>query len=333
MKDEEIRRLQEGLGPDCQLMETHISWVLLHGDLAWKIKKPVHFTFLDFSTIARRRHFCERELALNRRFSPDIYLGISEIRRKGGRLRLDTAEGRLLDHAVRMRRLDQARRMDILLRTGEVDHKDMVRLAEVLAEFHRNARSCADGHDADQLEREFRDIEGVIPWMARALGAETVQPLRQSLGLAATAIHALAQRLQWRLKAGFTRDGHGDLHSRNIFLDGAPRLFDCLEFDDRLRQVDLLAEIAFLGADLQSYGREDLWQVFLDAYQARLPVVFDDTDHALLQWYLWYRANVRLKIRCLDIQGQAEPDLTGLEPALDSYAHFASAHGQHWPGL
>lgn len=332
MKDEEIRQLQTQLGPDCQLMETHISWVLLQGELAWKIKKPVRFAFLDFSTPALRRHFCERELELNRRFSPDIYLGLSEIRLKDRCFRLDTPGGRLVDHAVRMRRLDQARRMDILVRAGKVGPEDMIRLAEVLAAFHRDAMVCTDGHDATRLEREFRDIESVIPWLAGLLGADTGRRLRASLDLAANAIHALAPRLERRLAMGFTRDGHGDLHCRNIFLDGEPRLFDCLEFDDRLRQVDLLAEIAFLGADLQSLGREDLWQAFLDAYQAMIPVLSDEPDQALLRWYLWYRANVRLKICCLDMSQHPAPDPAILHAALQGYEHYARDHSQRGQG-
>jgi uncharacterized protein len=322
MKDEAIQRLLDGLGTEARLIETHISWVLLHRDRAWKIKKPVRFAFLDFSTLAQRAHFCRRELELNRRFSPDIYLGLSTVRLQGGRPGLDLPTGRLLDYAVRMRRMDQDQRLDLVVQRGQAGPDLMRRLAAMLTGFHRKAEVIRQGHDAAMLETEFRDLATVIPFLQGLFGAATGRSLRGSLDQSAVILAGQAERLAWRLDQGFTRDGHGDLHCRNIFLEGEPRLFDCLEFDDRLRQVDLLAELAFLGADLQGFGRPDLWDIFMAAYQSELPLLFTDQDHALLRWYLWYRANVRLKVLSLAQRRKDHPDRMALQSALELYDGF-----------
>jgi len=327
MKDETVHRLMEQLGPEARRMETHISWVLLHGDLAWKIKKPVRFAFLDFSTLEKRAHYCRRELTLNRRFSPDIYLGLSTVRLLRGRIGLDLPGGRLLDYAVRMRRMDEDLRLDLKVQRGQAGPEAMRLLARTLAGFHRKARVVRRGHDVAMLDTEFRDLRSVIPFLARLFGPGAGSDLLASLDRSAGILASLSDRLSWRLAQGYTRDGHGDLHCRNIFLDEVPHLFDCLEFDDRLRQVDLLAELAFLGADLQGFGRADLWEVFLDTYQAELPLIFNPRDQDLLRWYLWYRANVRLKVLALSQQRKPEPDRKALRAALDLYSLFGRMQG------
>lgn len=332
MTAQEIHQLQQTLDPLSAPIETHISWILFRDREAFKIKKPVALGFLDFSTLNRRRFFCARELELNRRFSPEVYLDLIPVQRLAtGQLCLGGTAGQTIDYAVHMRRLEQHNQMDERLHQRSVSPGDMQALADVLARFHQQAPILSTGPGAVQLEADFRDLEQVFPTLHQLLGPESHDLAIESLDHAAKLILRLQPRIEWRISHGFVRDGHGDLHCRNIFLGNTPILFDCLEFSDALRQADLLCEIAFLGADLHAFGRDDLWQAFLQAYQAALPVLFTPEDHALLRWFLWYRAGVRLKVTAIQSAQHPHSDQKALKAAWRNYGHFTRLNAQKTP--
>ena len=311
----------------CSLKETHISWVILGPDLVYKIRKPIRYPFLDFSTLEKRKADCEKELVLNRRFSPEIYLSVIPIRKDNQQFQLGGDDGEVVDYAVVMKRLDNHRQLDELLRKQQVTAAHMEELAITLATFHHSAERIYSGGGSHLLWLDFADLLKVESVVQAHLGDAEAAHLRASARHAHQVIQGLGPRVEERLQLGFTRDVHGDLHSRNIFLLEKPVLFDCLEFNDHLRQVDLLSEIAFLGMDLHAFDREDLWKVFLETYQKELPVLLERQDHQLLNWYRWYRANVRLKVNALRALQDPDGDAQMLKKSWDEYLFFAFESG------
>lgn len=270
------------------LHETHVGLVVLCGDRAYKAKKPVRTDFLDFGTPVLRRAALARELELNRRLAPDVYLGLGELTGPDG-----PAEPVLV-----MRRMPAERRLSTLVRSGEPVDGPLRDLARLLAAFHaradRSVAIAADG-DRDALTRRWADnLDQLAPFRDRILGAATVD------GLARLSGRFLAGRgplFAARVAGGHVVDGHGDLIADDVFcLDDGPRVLDCLEFDDHLRHVDVLDDAAFLAMDLERLGRPDLAELFLEAYAE---FSGDPAPPALVHHYVAYRAVVRAKVACL----------------------------------
>lgn len=320
MNEAHIRQLLHDLPGRASLIETHISWVLLTDKRVYKIRKPIRYAFLDFSTLEQRRLDCDKEVRLNRRTSPQIYLGVVPVRLGSDGVRLGVGPGEVIDHAVEMVRMPAERQMNLLVRERNVDETDMRQLARYLATFHTAAPTVDTPVSAHGLWLDVADVLKVEPLTEELLGKEAAYQLRERVRQANVRLHRLNDRIQYRHQNGWTRDVHGDLHTRNIFLLPEPVLFDCLEFNDHLRQIDLLNEIAFLGMDLGALGRTDLWEAFLAAYLEELPVIEDDQDRELLRFYMGYRANIRFKVAMLRVmQSPDQLDLNGLK---ESFAHF-----------
>jgi hypothetical protein len=275
-----------------QLVETHISWVFLTGSFAYKIKKPVRFDFLDFSTRERRSHFCEEELRINRRFAPQLYLGLSRIVRTGEGLAVDR-DGELIEHAVRMQQFDRTEELDALLAAGAVEAAELAELGRRLAAAYE-AAPAADARHAD---------DGTLPQACRdnfaALRRTVADRARiERLALATEGACArLAPLLRSRRMAGRWRECHGDLHCANVVRHGG-RLwpFDALEFDPALRWIDVGSDVAFLWMDLAARGRPDLATAFLDGW---LQECGDFEALAALRLFGAYRAGVRAKVAAL----------------------------------
>jgi aminoglycoside phosphotransferase family enzyme len=310
MNQAAIRQLQRSLQRQqgdlpVELVETHISWVLVGQTYAYKIKKPVLLSFLDFSTPAQRRKNCEREVILNRRYSPELYLGVvSIVRRNNHYTVVDTpAEAdELVDYAVKMQRLDQSYLLNRCLDAGDVTSGQVEQLARVIADFHRDAAVITTPPDIGQMQALFADIRQVEPILEEQLGPKAAHKLESWIAFSGEFLAVYAERIQERHKQGFTIDGHGDLHAGNIFLLDPPVLFDCIEFNDTIRRADVLSELAFLCMDFDFYGRSDLANSLLEAYHAANPCLLTDSDRALFQYYKFYRANIRLKINALKAQ-------------------------------
>ena len=288
----------EGIFPrgreNALLIETHANWIILAGEYAYKIKRPVKFSFLDYSTPSLRKHYCEEEVRLNRRLT-DIYLGVEQVVDTGTELGIGL-EGKAIDHAVVMRRLDPGRQMHTLLQKGLVTEKDVQKLAAKLANIHKYARVPHKGPSAESLLEDFADLSSVSEVLASQFGSDISENIELWIDQAGKVLDSLSSRISERHNAGFVIDGHGDLHSANIFLLEEPVVFDCVEFNEHFRINDVLSEMAFLAMDMERYGYKSLSKFMMREYQKIYPVILNEQDELLFLYFLLYRANVRLKI-------------------------------------
>ena len=278
-----------------RLIETHISWLLLTGTYAYKVKKPVSLPFVDFASLGSRRHYCTEELRLNRRYAPEVYLDVVAITGSAEQPSID-GTGEAIEYAVRMREFAQEDLMDRRLAARRLTHHDVDALADTCARLHAGAAIAPE---------PYGDPDSVLA--PAAANFETVRGLLE----AGDALPALAAIEHWtrlefdrrkqsfaqRKRSGRIRDCHGDLHLGNIVLiGGAPTPFDCIEFDPRLRWIDVMNEIAFTVMDFHARGRGDLGQRLLNRY---LEASGDYEGVAVLAFYEVYRALVRAKIEAI----------------------------------
>ena len=276
------------------VVETHVSWVILTGDYAYKIKKPVDLGFLNFSTLEKRRFYCEEELRLNRRLAPQLYLAVIAVTGDprhpclGGR-------GPALEYAVKMRQFDPAQQFDHLLENGRLPVEDIDRVARRVSVFHDQAAVAT-------ADTPFGSPAAV--WRPVAKNHEQIRPLLEDAAVV-TRLDALqdwfenqrrelAESFQRRKEQGFVRECHGDLHLANIArFEGEVVIFDCLEFNEHLRWIDVISDVAFLVMDLESRDQRSLAFRFLDDYLRHRS---DYEGLSLLPYYLAYRAMVRAKV-------------------------------------
>jgi uncharacterized protein len=300
----------EGIFPDgnCEeLIETHASWVILTQKFAFKIKKPVKFSFLDFSTLALRKHACEEEVRLNRRLT-DIYLEAVPVFFDGKKYGIGTA-GETVEFAVQMQRVDHGRQMDLLLKKGLVKDSDIEAIAEQLAVFHQNARVVKQPFDEAAAKADFADLSSVSKVLTENVDENFETWIIDWIELAAAVLKKLAWRFGERVEENFVRDGHGDLHARNIFLLEKPVIFDCIEFNEHFRVNDVLSELAFLAMDLKRFGRKDFKGILIKKYSETFPCFQKPEDYVIFQYFLLYRATVRLKVAGLQLKEElTEPD-------------------------
>jgi aminoglycoside phosphotransferase family enzyme/predicted kinase len=311
---------------DIELIETHISWVILAGDFAYKIKKPLRLDFLDFSSLDKRRACCEEEIRLNRPWAPDIYLDVVPITQQHGRPHLGGG-GEPLEYAVRMRRFDQALRLDAQLAAGLLLVGDMKELGRNIAERHAAAASADPGDrerlvgKARQFAREnFDHLEGVI----------SDDDFRFLWNWTELELENLDSALWRRFDEGFVRDCHGDLHLGNLVrLPDGITTFDCIEFNPDLRYTDVFADVGFLAMDLVEKGHHDLSAHFLNRY---LECSGDYDGVELLDFYFVYRCLVRAKvaaIRSRERESESERD-ADIEEA-QKYVDFARRQATKGP--
>jgi len=317
--------------PGARLTETHISWVVLTGEHAYKFKKPVDLGFLDFTTLEARRHYCTVEVALNRRFAPEIYLDVVTVSGTPEHPILD-GDGAPIEYAVRMRRFDADDELAAELDAGTISERDMRQFASDLADIHAAApvagpdseyatlgavfdpiAACLDALDKDPPDAAFaQTVAGIAHWL---------EGQRDLLGDALVA----------RARDGFVRECHGDLHVTNIVRhEGRLKAFDCIEFDEALRYIDTVNDIAFLVMDLDLRGHGTLANAFLDAWLERSG---DFAGMRALPLYLAYRSLVRAKIALI---GRAQaPSATTAQDCidrarrhLDLAANYTERHGR-----
>ena len=277
-----------------QRRETHVSHVFLAGRFAYKLKKPVKFPFLDASTLALRKRFCQLELSLNRRLAPAIYRRMVPIVETPGGLRLGDA-GRVVEWVVEMNRLPEERMLDRLVAKRRVSQADMRRIADQLIPFFRSAargRSISHYGHPDQVAelvlgnlRECQLFVGTL--LPESDRAALESAYRQYL-----ALHR--PLLARRVREGRIIDGHGDLRCENICLTAPPNIFDCVEFQPAFRCGDMANDFSFLVMDLEFRGRQDLAKALTERYRRRL---HDATFEAVLPFYQCHRSLVRGKVR------------------------------------
>lgn len=284
------------------LIETHISYVLLTGRHAYKIKKAVDFGFLDFTTLSARRFFCEEELRLNRRLAPAIYLGVVKITGSVEAPAID-GDGPVLEYAVKMRQFDQEGLLSRVIARGALTPGAIDALAAEVASFHQRTAVAGAGapfgRPDDILRPAMQNFEQMLAIVDDARDRSDLQAL---LEWTRQEHRRLAPVFLTRRRDGFVRECHGDLHLGNIALiEGAMTLFDCIEFNESMRWTDVMSDVAFLVMDLRDRNRPDLAARFLTAY---LEITGDYEGLDVLRFYVSYRALVRAKVACLRL-GQA----------------------------
>jgi aminoglycoside phosphotransferase family enzyme/predicted kinase len=272
-----------------EVAETHLSVVFFVGDRAYKLKKPVDVGFVDLTTREERLRVCLRELELNRRLTPDVYLEVVDIMGEGGPI----------DHLLVMRRLPVERRLSTLIADGDPVVAGQLRLvARQLADFHsrvERSEEISRAGEPEQLVALWRDNQaGIEPFADRFLDRSSHELVGS---LAERYLAGRHDLLRARVEGGHVVDGHGDLQAADIFcLDDGPRILDCIEFNDRFRHGDVIADVAFLAMDLERLGAPDLARLFLDAYAEYSG---ETCPRSLVEHYVAYRAHVRCKVSCL----------------------------------
>ena len=293
-----------------ELIETHISWIFLAGDFAYKVKKPVDFGFLDFSTLAKRHHFCLEELRLNRRFAPQLYLGVMTIGGEPASLKMGGAP--VLDYAVKMRRFAQQDQLDRVLARGCLDSQQLASFASMIARVHQAAAVSDVGQPYGTPQSIIEPVIENFSQIRSLLSATKCHQLGELEEWSRRSHDELHGLLQQRKRDGFIRECHGDLHLANMaWIDEQPILFDCIEFNENLRWIDVINDIAFLVMDLEDRGQKKLAWSFLNHY---LQATGDYQGLQLLRFYEVYRAMVRAKVNCLRL---AQPGLSDAERTQD----------------
>lgn len=331
--DDKLRRLRDSAsyGPGAgavEAVETHMSWVFLVGDLAYKLKKPVRFAFLDFSTLAAREADCRAELRLNRRLAPDVYLRLATLNASpDGGLALDGA-GAIVDWLVVMRRLPAERMLDRLLAEGAVAATDIDRLGVVLADFYRAAArpAVAPGEYRRRLEAELGVNRDVLTRRRFAVDHGRVPELLTRMEAALRDGGAL---LEARAAQGRLVDGHGDLRPEHVCLAGRIAIFDCLEFSDALRTVDPVDELAYLGVESALLGAHWLGPKLFVGVMRDLG---EPPPWALFHLHTARRAFLRARLALAHLL-DAQPRLPHKwEPLATRYLALASQALDAWDG-
>jgi len=316
--------------PGAELIETHASWIFLSGDYAYKMKKPVNFGFLDFSSLAKRHFFCAEELRLNRRFAPELYLEVLPVGGSTGHPRLNQEPA--LDYLVKMRRFPQENQLDRMLDAGMLGVATLIAFAEKISAVHQQAAKAepnshfgAPDNVIKPVRENFKQIRTALPERVSLQTISTIEDWSEGT------FSALKSVLLSRREKGFIRECHGDMHLANMaWFQSKPLLFDCIEFNENLRWIDTLNDIAFLVMDLDDRSQSQIAVAFLNAY---LRHTGDFDGLKVLRFYQVYRAMVRAKVICLRLCQtglSAQERRTDLEQ-LKTYLALAESYTQISP--
>lgn len=295
-------------------IHTHASLVFVVPPLVYKIKKPVDFGFLDFSTLEKRRHFCQREVELNSRLAPGIYLGVVPITRQGDDFAFG-GDGPVIEYAVRMRELSAAGFLGERLKAGSAGAPEIERVAAVLADFYQKQPSTPEIAEWGSIEKlrlstdeNFSQTEAFVGNTISRVAFDAIRRFTDSCYEKRRAL------FEQRVKDGWIRDCHGDLHLDHIHVtDEGLRIYDCIEFNDRFRHLDVASDVAFLAMDLDYHGWPELARLLVRRVAGLLG---DERFGALMDFHQCYRAYVRGKVESLHTLAEmADEEERGLAAA------------------
>lgn len=277
-----------------EVKQTHISYVFLTDVYVYKVKKAVNFGFLDFSTLEKRRNFCEKELAFNKPLCGDMYLEVVPINRStSGEIRIN-GEGKTIEYAVKMKKIPEEKIMTHLLEEGKIDENIMDKMAKIIADFHEKAElTKTDGElePLSMIETNWREnFEQTQEFIGRSISAQTHQFIQKKVDQFMKKSQGLLAK---RVNENKIKNCHGDMHSGNIFVADKIYIFDAIEFNERFSNCDVASEVAFLAMDLDFKKRKDLSEFFIKKY---VKYSGDQELLDLLNFYKCYRAYVRGKV-------------------------------------
>lgn len=285
-----------GSPAEVRLVETHVSWVFLAGERAYKLRKPVTLPFLDFGSAERRRAACEEEVRLGRRFAPSVYVGVRSVVERDGRLALDEPSAAdALEHVTEMRRFDERDTLAARLESGEASTDDVRRVARRVAGFHAGAEAVEGAFTAADVAGVAGDNFEALLGQAPVVGASRIAAAHR---FAVAFVHGRRELLDRRAASGHVRECHGDLRAEHVILGEEVEVFDAVEFDPVLRRIDVLADVGFLVMELVAAGREDLAEAFADEYRGAAGEEGGEARE-LLWFHAAYRAWVRAKVACV----------------------------------
>jgi hypothetical protein len=309
-----------------ELTQTHISFVFLTRNFAYKVKKAVDLGFLDFTTLEKRRFFCEKELKLNRRLCEGMYLEVVPINRSN--IIKIKGEGKPIEYAVKMKRMPQERMMNNLLEENKVDNKLIDEIAKIIAEFHSKAETnkrISEFGSLAIIETNWKEnFEQTREFVGKTIFTKDFKFICESID---DFMKRNASLLERRMAEGRVRDCHGDIHSGNIFVTDRIYIFDAIEFNERFRHSDVASDVAFLAMDLDFKGRTDLSNFFIKRY---VEYSGDQKLMKPLPFYKCYRAYVRGKVVSFKLKdpnvGSEEKSVTMKE--AKAYFKLASTYAK-----
>ena len=311
---------------DIQLIETHISWVILGGKFAYKIKKPVKLGFLDYSTLERRQHFCREELRLNRRLAPGVYMDVVPVTGSPQAPRFGGA-GPAIEYAVRMHRFPQEALLDRAVARGELRPDQVDEMATLIAAFHQGIRRASPESDFGNPEAVRKRVDSIFAQTLALTKLPALGKRIKALRAWSEDIHgSLAEALARRKREGFVRECHGDMHLGNMaFVDSRIVVFDGIEFSEELHWIHVMSEVAFLVMDLEHRGRSDYAWRFLNGYLERTG---DYDGLVLLRYFQVYRAMVRAMVTRIRLQQKhaGDPERPSLETEFMAYLERAETY-------
>jgi len=309
-----------------ELVQTHISFVFLTRNFVYKVKKAVNLGFLDFTTLEKRRFFCEKELELNRRLCGDMYLEVVPIN-KSDAIKIKGA-GATVEFAVKMKRIPQERMMSELLEANKVNDKLIDRIAKIIADFHSKAetnRRISEFGSLATIETNWKEnFEQTEEYVGKTISNKNFKLIHERISNFMRKDAALFEK---RIAEDRVRDCHGDIHSGNIFVVDGIYIFDAIEFNDRIRYSDVAADVAFLAMDLDFRERPDLSDFFVERY---IRYSGDQELTKLLPFYKCYRAYVRGKVVSFKIKDPhvGEKEKTSANEDAKAYFKLAATYAK-----
>jgi len=321
--------MNPGIYPDnptkVDLIQTQTSFIFLTGDYAYKVKKPVDLGYLDYTTLDKRRFYCQREIELNRRLCPDIYLGMVPITEDKDGYSID-GKGKVVEYAVKMLHLPRESMLNVLLKEGKVSEEMIKGVAGKIAEFHRKAATSNTISDYGDLEVIITNTEEnfiqTIRYISNTISQRSYRHIKDYIN---GFIEDNTTLFYERIADGKIKDCHGDIQSTHICFDDDIYIYDCVEYNDRLRYCDVASDIALLAMDLDSYDRADLSRILVEAYVA---FTGDDDLLQLLDFYKCYRAYERGRMESIKLDDPeiTEEDKKAAQAAAARYFELAESY-------